>query len=285
MVAPISGKTAVVTGASSGLGLEASVKLAGLGADLVLVARDRRRGEAAVATVKKRSGSNAVSLMLCDFASLAQIRRLAAEVMASRSKLHILVNNAGSVNAKREITQDGIERTFAVNHLAPFLLTTLLLDSLKRSAPARVVTVASIAQARGDMPFDDLQFEHGGYAIMRAYARSKLANVLFTRELARRLAGTSVTANCLHPGAVATNIWSHAPWYARPLLSVAKLFMISAEQGADAIVHLAASPEVEGLTGGYYERTRRVAPSLIAQDEATSAKLWECSAALVGLPG
>ena len=283
MIAPISGKTAVVTGASSGLGLEASVKLAGLGADLVLVARDRRRGEAAVATVKKRSGSNAVSLMLCDFASLAQIRGLAAEVIASRSKLHILVNNAGSVSAKREVTQDGIERTFAVNHLAPFLLTILLLDSLKRSAPARVVTVASIAQARGDMPFDDLQFEHGGYAIMRAYARSKLANVLFTRELARRLAGTSVTANCLHPGAVATNIWSHAPWYARPLLSVAKLFMISAEQGADAIVHLAASPEVEGLTGGYYERTRRVAPSPIAQDEATSAKLWECSAALVGL--
>ena len=253
MVGPIVGKTALVTGASSGLGFEASAKLASLGAELVLVARDRRRGEEAVATIKKRSGSNAVSLMLCDFASLTQIRRLAGDVVASRSKLHILVNNAGSVNAKREVTEDGIERTFAVNHLGPFLLTNLLLDLLKKSAPARVVTLASIAQARGDMPFDDLQFERGGYAIMRAYARSKLANVLFTRELARRLAGAGVTANCLHPGAVATNIWSHAPWYVRPLLAVAKLFMISPEQGAEAIVYLATSPDVEGLTGDYYE--------------------------------
>ena len=284
MVGPIVGKTALVTGASSGLGFEASAKLACLGAELVLVARDRRRGEEAVATIKKRSGSNAVSLMLCDFASLTQIRRLAGDVVASRSKLHILVNNAGSVNAKREVTEDGIERTFAVNHLGPFLLTNLLLDLLKKSAPARVVTLASIAQARGDMPFDDLQFERGGYAIMRAYARSKLANVLFTRELARRLAGAGVTANCLHPGAVATNIWSHAPWYVRPLLAMAKLFMISPEQGADAIVYLATSPDVEGLTGDYYERTRRVAPSQIAQDDLTATRLWERSAALVGIP-
>ena len=284
MVGPTVGKTALVTGASSGLGFEASAKLASLGAELVLVARDRRRGEEAVATIKKRSGSNAVSLMLCDFASLTQIRRLAGDVVASRSKLHILVNNAGSVNAKREVTEDGIERTFAVNHLGPFLLTNLLLELLKRSAPARVVTLASIAQARGDMPFDDLQFERGGYAIMRAYARSKLANVLFTRELARRLAGAGVTANCLHPGAVATNIWSHAPWYVRPLLAVAKLFMISPEQGAEAIVYLATSPDVEGLTGDYYERTRRVAPSQIAQDDLTATRLWERSAALVGIP-
>ena len=188
------------------------------------------------------------------------------------------------MNAKREVTEDGIERTFAVNHLGPFLLTNLLLDVLKRSAPARVVAVASVAQARGDMPFDDLQFERGGYTIMRAYARSKLANVLFTRELARRLAGTGLTANCLHPGAVATNIWSHAPWYARPLLAVAKLFMISPEQGADAIVYLATSPDVEGVTGDYYERTRRVSPSPIAQDDRTATTLWERSAALVGLP-
>ena len=284
MVGPIVGKTALVTGASSGLGFEVSAKLASLGAELVLVARDRRRGEEAVATIKKRSGSNAVSLMLCDFASLTQIRRLAGDVVASRSKLHILVNNAGSVNAKREVTEDGIERTLAVNHLAPFLLTNLLLELLKRSAPARVVTLASIAQARGDMPFDDLQFERGGYAIMRAYARSKLANVLFTRELARRLAGAGVTANCLHPGAVATNIWSHAPWYVRPLLAMAKLFMISPEQGADAIVYLATSPDVEGLTGDYYERTRRVAPSQIAQDDLAATRLWERSAALVGIP-
>ena len=283
MAGPISGKAALVTGATSGLGLETSVKLASMGGEVVLVGRDRSRGEAAVADVKRRSGSNLVSLMLCDFASLARIRRLAADVIASRSRLHILVNNAGSVSVKRELTEDGIERTFAVNHLGPFLLTNLLLDLLKASAPARVVTVASIANRRGDMPFDNLQFEHGGYAIMRAYSRSKLANVLFTRELARRLAGTGVTATCLHPGAVATNIWSYAPWYTRPFLAIAKLFMISAAEGADAIVRLATSPELEGVTGEYYERTRKVAPSPIALDDGVASMLWERSAALVGL--
>jgi retinol dehydrogenase-14 len=285
MTEPISGKTVLITGATSGIGLEASVKLAGMGAELVLVGRDRARGEAAVAAVKKRSGSRAVALMRCDFASPTEIRALAAEVVASRPKLHILVNNAGSVSPARVVTGDGIERTFMVNHLGPFLLTNLLIDLLRRSAPARVVTVASAAHRQGDMPIDDLQFEGGGYGIMRAYARSKLANVLFTTELARRLAGTGVTANCLHPGAVATNIWSHAPRYTQPLLAVAKLFMISAERGADTIVYLTASPEVEGLTGGYYERKRRVLPSAIAQDEAIAKRLWERSAALVGLPG
>jgi retinol dehydrogenase-14 len=284
MTERISGKTVLVTGATSGIGLEASAKLAGMGAELVLVGRDRTRGEAAVAAVKRRSGSRAVTLMRCDFTSLTRIRALAADVVTSRPKLHILVNNAGSVSARRAVTEDGIERTFAVNHLAPFLLTNLLLDLLRRSAPARVVTVASAAHRQGDIPFDDLQFESDRYGIMRAYARSKLANVLFTAELARRLAGTGVTANCLHPGAVATNIWSHAPWYSRPLLAVAKVFMISAEQGADAIVYLAASPEVEGLTGGYYEGNRRVLPSAIARDEAIAMRLWERSAALVGLP-
>jgi retinol dehydrogenase-14 len=283
MTEPISGKTVLITGATSGIGLEASVKLAGMGAELVLVGRDRTRGEAAVAVVKRRSGSRAVALMRCDFTSLTQIGALAADVVASRPRLHVLVNNAGSVSARREVTEDGIERTLAVNHLGPFLLTNLLLDLLRRSAPARVVTVASAAHRQGDMPFDDLQFENGGYAIMRAYARSKLANVLFTAELARRLTESGVTANCLHPGAVATNIWSHAPRYALPLLAVAKLFMISAAKGADTIVHLAASPEVEALTGGYYERNRKVLPSRLAQDEAIAKTLWEHSAAIVGL--
>ena len=284
MAGPLSGKIALVTGATSGIGFEASVKLAAMGATLVLVARDRARGEAAVAAVKKRSGSDAVSLMFCDFASLSQVRALAAGVMASHPKLHILVNNAGSVSPKREVTEDGIERTFAVNHLAPFLLTNLLLDLLKRSAPAKVINVASIEHRQGTLPFDNLQFEKGGYRITRAYARSKLANVLFTTELARRLAGTGVTANCLHPGAVATNIWSHAPGYVRLVLPVAKLFMLSAEKGADTIVYLAANPEVEGLTGGYYERTRKVSPSSLARDNATATRLWGVSAALVGLP-
>jgi retinol dehydrogenase 14 len=224
-----------------------------------------------------------VSQMLCDFASQAQIRALAANVIATCPALHLLVNNAGSVSISREVTEDGIERTFAVNHLGPFLLTNLLRPLLERSAPARVVTVSSIAHRQGDMPFDNLQFEHGGYTIMRAYSRSKLANVLFTIELAARLAGTGVTANCLHPGAVATNIWSYAPWYTRPLLAVAKLFMMSPETAADTIVYLAASPEVDGHSGGYYEKNRRVPPAPLAQDLALAAKLWQASATLTGL--
>jgi retinol dehydrogenase-14 len=279
----IAGKTVLITGATSGIGLEASVKLAALGAELVLVARDRERGEAAVAAVEKRSGSAAIALMRCDFSSVTQIRALAAEVVAGCPRLHVLVNNAGSVAAKREVTDGGIEQTFAVNHLGPFLLTNLLLDLLRRSAPARVVTVASAAHRAGNMPFDNLHFEHGGYGVMRAYARSKLANVLFTRELGRRLAGTGVTANCLHPGAVATNIWSRAPRYTQPLLAVAKLFMLSAEKAADTIVYLAASQEVAGQTGGYYERNRKVSPSPLAQDDTVARELWTRSADLVGL--
>jgi NAD(P)-dependent dehydrogenase (short-subunit alcohol dehydrogenase family) len=254
-----------------------------MGAQLVLVARDRERGEAAAAAVAKRSGSSAIRLMRGDFASLTQVRALAAEVRAACPRLDVLVNNAGSVFATREVTEDGFERTFAVNHLAPFLLTNLLLEPLRRAAPSRVVVVASAAHRSGDLPFENLQFEQGGYGLMRAYARSKLANVLFASELARRLAGTGVAANSLHPGAVATNIWSHAPRYTQPLLAVAKLFMITAEKGADTIVHLATSPAVDGQTGGYYERNRKVSPSAAARDEALARELWTRSADLVGL--
>src|SRR3984893_418919 len=277
--------TILITGATSGIGLEAAVALARPGNRLVLVGRDQRKMNAAVDEVKRRAGVVAApDSWLCEFGSQAQIRKLASDVLAKYDKLHVLVNNAGLVSARREVTEDGIERTFAVNHLGPFLLTNLLLDLLRRSAPARVVTVASAAHRQGDMPFDHLQFETGGYGVMRAYARSKLANVLFTAELARLLAGTGVTAHCLPPGAGATHIWSHAPWYARPLLAVAKLFMISAEKGTDTIVYLAASPEVEGLTGGYYEKNRTVLPAAIAQDEAIAKRLWERSGALVGRP-
>jgi NAD(P)-dependent dehydrogenase (short-subunit alcohol dehydrogenase family) len=278
----ISGKTVLVTGATSGLGLEASVTLARMGAEVVLVGRDRPRGEAAVTTVRRRSGSDAVSLRLCNFASMTQVRALATNVIAGHPKLHVLMNNAGTVHARREVTEDGVERTFAVNHLGAFLFTNLLLDLITRSAPARIVTVTSAAHRSGDMPFDNLQFEHGGYSIMRAYARSKLANVLFTRELARRLVGTGVTANCLHPGAVATNIWSHAPWYTQPFLAAAKLFMLGVEEGADRLVFAATSRALEGRSGGYYERNREVTPSRLAQDDAIGAELWRRSAALAG---
>ncbi len=281
-MADLKSKTVLVTGSNSGIGLEACVKLASMGANLVMVARDRAKGEAAAADVERRARAKRPSLMLCDLASQKSIRALADEFRKSHSRLHILVNNAGSVSENRELTEDGIERTLAVNHLGCFLLTNLLLDLLKESAPARVVNVASIAHKTGTMDFDDLGFEKG-YLIMRAYSRSKLGNVLFTRELARRLQGKGVTVNCLHPGAVSTNIWSHAMWWAQPFLSIAKLFMVTPEQGGDAIVFLATSPEVEGKTGGYYEKNKLVHPSRLAQDDALAVKLWEVSAKMVNL--
>ncbi|HZS37120.1 MAG TPA: SDR family oxidoreductase [Polyangia bacterium] len=279
----LTGKTALVTGANSGIGLEACVKLARLGAEVVMVARDEQKGAAAVADVKQRGGSENVSLMLCDFSSQAAIRKLAADYRARHARLDILINNAGSVSDKRRVTVDGLEQTFAVNHLGYFLLTNLLVDLLEKSAPARVVNVASVGHRQGDLDFDNLQYEKGGYGIMKAYGRSKLANVLFTTELARRLAGKGVIVNCLHPGAVATSIWSHAPSYARPILALAKLFMITSEEGGGRIVYLATSPEVEGQSGGYYDKNRKVAPSAQAQDAALAKKLWDVSAKLVAL--
>ncbi len=279
----LAGKTILVTGASSGLGFQVAIQLARLGSSVVMLCRDPRRGEEAVAEAKARSGSQAISLVLCDLSSQADVRRLASEWRRERARLDVLVNNAGSVSPVRRVTVDGLEQTFAVNHLAYFLLTNLLLDVLERSAPSRIVNVASASHRLGDLDFDDLQYERGGYGIMRAYSRSKLANVLFTAELARRLSGKGVTANCVHPGAVATNIWSRAPWYARPLVAAAKALMLRPEQGAKVIVRLAADPGLEGRTGGYYEKDRVVQPSRLARDEAVARRLWEVSAALTHL--
>jgi NAD(P)-dependent dehydrogenase (short-subunit alcohol dehydrogenase family) len=289
----LAGKSVLVTGANSGIGLEACVQLARMGAEVTMVARDRAKGEAAREEVDTRArvslgsgGRDRVhgpALLLCDMASQSSIRALAREFRGTHSRLDILVNNAGSVSPTRELTADGIERTFAVNHLGYFLLTSLLLDLIVGSAPARIVNTSSIGHRGGTMDFDDLNFERESYFIMKAYGRSKLANVLFTRELSKRLQGRGVTVNCLHPGAVSTNIWSHAMWWTRPFLAVAKLFMVTPEKGGERIVYLAASPEVEGKSGGYYENNALVAPSPLAQDDAVAAKLWDVSAKLVGL--
>jgi NAD(P)-dependent dehydrogenase (short-subunit alcohol dehydrogenase family) len=280
------GKTILITGATSGIGLEAAVELARRGARMFLVGRDPGRTEAAVAQVKARGGSGEVSSFLCDFSSQASIRKLAEEVRGKLGRLDVLVNNAGGVNKKRQLTVDGIEKTFAVNHLGYFLLTNLLLDLIQRSAPARVVTVASIGHRRGTLDFNDLGFERGGYAIMRAYTRSKLANVLFAAELARRLAGTGVTSNSLHPGSVDTNIWSGAPLWAKPLIQILfRPFFISAEEGGSYIVQLAADPQLEGVTGKYFEKGKAVAPAPLVQDEAVAKRLWKVSAEMVGLSG
>jgi retinol dehydrogenase-14 len=282
------GKTVLITGATNGIGLEAAVALARLGARVVMVGRDPARTEAAVGEVQVRSGSRDVSHLLCDFSSQASIRALAAAVLSSVDRLDVLVNNAGGVHKARRLSVDGIEMTFAVNHLGYFLLTNLLRDLLVRSAPARgssrVISVASIGHRRGTLDFADLGYERG-YAIMRAYTRSKLANVLFAAELARRLSGTGVTSNSLHPGTVATNIWSGAPAWAKPLIAILfRPFMITPAEGGATIVQLAAAPELEGVTGKYFEKQVAVAPAPLARDAALAKRLWEVSAAMVALP-
>jgi NAD(P)-dependent dehydrogenase (short-subunit alcohol dehydrogenase family) len=279
----VRGKTILVTGATSGIGLEASVELARRGARVVMVGRDHRKTETAEAEVRARSGSRDVSHLMCELSSQASIRGLAAAYRAKHERLDVLVNNAGGVNKTRLLSADGIEMTFAVNHLASFLLTSLLLDLLRASAPARVVTVASVGHRRGTLDFADLGFERG-YAIMTAYARSKLANVLFAAELSRRLAGSGVTSNSLHPGAVATNIWSGAPGWAKPIIHLFfKPFFISAELGGANLVRLVASPELDGVTGQYFEQAARANPARLARDEALARRLWDVSAELTGL--
>jgi retinol dehydrogenase-14 len=274
----------MVTGATGGIGLEASVQLARRGARVVMVGRNPQKLDAALAVVRQRGESDTVDGLLCDLSSQAEVRKLAETVTTTNDRLDVLVNNAGTVYASRTVTEDGIEATFAVNHLGGFLLTNLLLDLITASAPARIVTVSSVGHYNGTMDFDDLGYR-SGYQIMRAYSRSKLANILFTRSLAERLAGTGVTANALHPGAVATGIWSRAPWFARPVLAVAKrLWMISPEEGAERVVYLATSPDVAQTTGLYFENDRPKEPSPLAQDPKTAERLWDESARLVGLP-
>lgn len=258
--------------------------LAGQGAAVILVGRDPGRLQAALHEVRGRTGSSAVSGLKANLDSQTEVRQLASDILARAPRLNLLINNAGTVYARRTTTPDGIEATFAVNHLAPYLLTRLLLDRIGASAPARIVTVASHAHYQGTLDLADYGYARG-YRIMRAYARSKLGNVLFTRELARRLEGTGVTANALHPGTIATNIWSGAPAWARPVLAVAKrLVMESPSNGAARIAWLATSPDVAGVTGKYFERNRTVSPSALAQDDALADDLWDLSARLVGLP-
>jgi retinol dehydrogenase 14 len=278
----IRGKTVLVTGATSGIGLHASIDLARRGARVVMVGRDPQRSDAALADVRTRSGSREVSLLMCDFSSQAAVRRLAEEYRAAHDRLDVLINNAGGVNKTRRTTVDGIEMTFAVNHLGGFLLTNALLDLIVRSAPARIITVSSVGHRDGTLDFGDLGFEQG-YSIMRAYSRSKLANVLFANALARRLAGSGVTSNSLHPGSVDTRIWSGAPFWAKPFIQIARLFFISADEGGRYIVALATRAELSTVTGTYFEKEKMIDPSRLATDAALGDRLWDVSAALVHL--
>lgn len=277
---PMAGQTCIVTGASSGIGQAASIALAGLGATVVLVCRDRVRGETALAQVAAAGGGQP-SLELADLSSMDQVRELAGR-LAGRPAIDVLVNNAGLVIANRQLTADGLEHTFALNHLAPFLLTNLLRPTLTASAPARVVTVSSIAHRAARLRLDDLQLERH-YGAMLAYSNSKLANVLFTRELARRLDGTGVTANCLHPGTVATHFGQTGNPWLKYGLAVGGRFLRSPAAGARTVVYLAGSPDVSDQTGGYYVNAKRRQPSAAARNDDTARQLWALSAELTGL--
>lgn len=280
----LSNRTCLVTGASSGIGQAAATALARMGANLVLVCRDRGRGERAVAAIRAQGPAAEITLLLADLSSQAEIRRLAAEYLASGRPLHVLLNNAGVVMLRREETVDGFERTFAVNHLAYFLLTVLLLDRLRSSVPARIVNVASDAHhyAGGGLDFDDLQSTKR-YGSMRAYGRSKGANILFTRELARRLAGTGVTANCLHPGFVGSNFATNNGWFAQAVMRIARPVARTPEKGAETAVYLCASPDVATVSGQYFFDSQPRWPKQYAQDDATARRLWDVSERLTGL--
>ena len=281
----ISGTTFVITGGSDGIGLECASQLAAAkpGCRLVLVGRSPDKTAAAVARIRDEQPGCRVDSLLCDLGDLDAVRRLAGDLLAACERIDVLLNNAGTVFARRTLTADGIEATFAVNHLGGFLLTELLHDRLVASAPARVVFTSSVAHYGATLDLDDLRFAHG-YSIMKAYGRSKLANVLCARELARRFEGTGVTVNALHPGVIASHIWNGAPWFARPVLAVMKrLTMDSPATGGSRLAYLAASPEVEGLTGGFYQQNRLREPSDQARDDQLARRLYDVSARLVGL--
>ena len=278
---PMSGQTALVTGATGGIGLATAVALAGLGARVGVVGRDEKRTAAAVQAVLAVPGSGGADGFLADFSDQREVRALAAEVLAAHPRLDVLVNNAGGYWSDRHVSADGLEWTFAVNHLAPFLLTSLLEERLRESAPARIVTVASDAHRAGRIEFDDLQAERG-YAGMRAYAQSKLANILFTRELARRLSGSGVAAYSVHPGTVRTGFAREdAGRLFRLVLRAGALLMKSPEQGAQTSVYAASSPELVGRTGEYLAKSRVAKPSARAQDDVAAARLWSVSEDLV----
>ena len=274
----------LITGANSGIGKEAAVALARMGATTVITARDAAKGQAALDEIKQRSGSDTVEVMALDLADFGSIRAFSEQFHDRFDRLDVLINNAGAILSDRQVTAQGFEATFGVNHLGHFLLTDLLLDRLESSAPSRVVNVASLAHryAHRGLDFSDLQSERG-YQSMNVYGKSKLANVLFTTELARRLAGTGVTANCLHPGAVATGFGNadDTTGWERFTMMLGRPFFISAERGARTIVYLAAAPEVADKTGGYYVRSKLRTASKAGRDDQAAERLWELSEAMV----
>lgn len=276
----LDGKLCLVTGANSGIGLVTARELARKGSDLILACRRREQGEAAAREIESAVGRRPLALLVADFASLAEVRRLAEQIRSIGRPLDVLVNNAGLMLTERRVTADGFETTFAVNHLAPFLLTHLLREVLARDG--RIVNVASRAHKRATLDFDDLQSERS-FDGWGAYCRSKLCNLLFNAELARRLGSGGVTANCLHPGVVATGFGRESGGLWRIALRLGRPFMISAEKGAETSIYLASSPAVRGVTGRYFAKCQPTEPSRAASDPAAAVRLWETSERMVGI--
>ena len=267
------GKTVLVTGANQGIGKAAALALARRGANVTIVSRNEEKGRAAVEDIRSRSGSP-VGLIVADLSSRRDVTRVAAEFKSSHPRLDVLVNNAGVFVPKRHVTVDGVEETWAVNHLAYFLLTRELLDLLKASGPSRIVNVSSDAHRHGTMHWDDLQFGGRRYSAWGAYSQSKLANLLFTYELSRRLEGTGVTANALHPGVVATGFGRTYAGMMSLLYTVGGPFMLTPERGAETTVYLASSADVEGARGQYFARSRPIRSSKVSYCEMSQKKLW-----------
>lgn len=275
-------KVVVVTGATSGIGEVAADRLAQKGARIVFVARDRERGEAARKHFRAIAGQSDHTVHYADLTKLADQKRVAKEIADSEPQIDVLINNAGAMFGSRQVTEDGLEKTFALNHMSYFTVTNILLDRLKATPGARIVSTASGAHVGNKLNFDDLQSEKS-YSPFAVYGRSKLMNILFTRELAKRLAGTGVTANCLHPGFVGTRFGDESGGLMSWVIKLGKNFALTPEQGAETIIYLASSDDVAGKTGGYYDKKKPATPSRAAQNDADAKRLWDISAKIAGV--
>jgi NAD(P)-dependent dehydrogenase (short-subunit alcohol dehydrogenase family) len=282
----IEGKTCLITGSTSGIGKEIAIGLAKMKANVVLVGRSKAKCQATLEEIWRNASistnMNRVSYLLANLSSQASIHQLANEFLERYESLDILINNAGVFLSRRFTTVDGIEYTFAVNHLAPFLLTNLLFERIKASSPSRIITTSSVAHRGAHINFDNLQFERGRYNGVEAYRQSKLANILFTKELARRSRGSGVTSNCFHPGGVRTNLVQSSPWYYRLIWAIINPFLVSPMKGADTAIYLASSSKVAEISGKYFVNREPVSPWELADDHDSAARLWKISEELTG---
>lgn len=278
----LTGKVCLVTGATSGIGEVTAREIARIGCRVVITARNEQKADDAVKKLRAESGSFEIDSLVADLSSQAEVRKLADQFKRENDRLDILINNAGAIYLRRSLSPDGIEMTLAVNHLAPFLLTNMLLDLLIKSAPSRIINVASNSHVGQEIDFSDLE-SRNGYRFMRVYGRSKLANVLFTYELSRRLAGKGVTVNALHPGLVGTNMGANNGWLVKFFLPLFRLVSMSPDEGAETSIYLASSSEVEGVSGKYFYQKKQIPSSPNSYDEDIARQLWEVSAKMTGM--